>query len=239
MKKQNLAEYGLNRETLAQLQVEHPFVPLNDIIYEDLFRQIIQFRLLPKERINEAKMAKDLGISRSPVHMAVSRLIEEKMVVKEEGKAPTVAIFTLSDCLHLMRARVLLEGEAGFLATSNIDGEKLAELRALADQIEGLSTDDHAEGFEFCDYEFHNLLVSCCGNPYILEMYEKIQPRLLYFRFYLRYHFGDDLLRLSVKEAVNSHRAICNAIELRLPTLVKDELTRHIDASKDLFMKWR
>ncbi|WP_317855289.1 GntR family transcriptional regulator [Chakrabartyella piscis] len=239
MKKQKSTKKILNQETLEQLQADNPFVPLNDIIYEELFQQIIQFRLLPNEKINEAKIAKDLGISRSPVHMAVSRLMEEKLVTKEAGKAPTVAPFYLADCLHLMRARTLLESEAGFLATSNMDGEQLAQLRALATQIEGLATDEHAEGFEFCDYEFHNLIVGCCGNPYILEMYEKIQPRLLYFRFYLRYHFGDDLLRLSVKEAVNSHRAICNAIELGLPTLVKDELSRHIDASKDMFMKWR
>lgn len=234
-----LLEYTpLTRQALATILKEQPFLPLNDLVYDYLFHQIITFELKPAAKLGEAKIAKDLGISRSPVHMAVMRLVDEKLAVKDEGKGVSVANFTFSDCLHLMRARVILESEAGFFAVSNITDAQRTQLNALAVQISDLSMQSDAQGFEFCDFAFHNLLMECCANPYLLEMYRCLQPRLLYFRFYLRYHFGDAVLQASVREAVISHRAICKAIDLGLPTVVRDELERHVTASKDLFMKW-
>ncbi len=56
---------------------ENPFLHLEDIIYQALRMEIIGLRIAPGSKLNESKIAEDLGVSRTPVRNALARLVEE------------------------------------------------------------------------------------------------------------------------------------------------------------------
>ena len=57
---------------------ENPFLHLEDIIYQALRMEIIGLRIAPGSKLNESKIAEDLGVSRTPVRNALARLVEEE-----------------------------------------------------------------------------------------------------------------------------------------------------------------
>ena len=59
--------YLIDRQTLHKKIEENPFLVLEDVIYHSLRNDIIELQLTPGSKLNESKLAEDLGISRSPI----------------------------------------------------------------------------------------------------------------------------------------------------------------------------
>ncbi|MEJ8548693.1 GntR family transcriptional regulator [Brevibacillus borstelensis] len=215
-----------------------PFAVLSDLVYDFLLEMIITMKMLPGTRINEAQIAKQLEVSRSPIRTAIERLINERLVIKESGKNPFVALITPEDCLQITQARIVIESNASYLASQVIDRVNLEKLKKLALDYEKIVDNIELDGFETCDHEFHSCIVSASGNPYIIEMYNCIQSRVLRYRYYLRHRLGNHTLQKILKGSIKSHWAICYALEIGLPTVARDEVERHSDAMRDVFAKW-
>ncbi|MET3322349.1 UNVERIFIED_ORG: DNA-binding GntR family transcriptional regulator [Peribacillus simplex] len=228
----------MEKEEFYEKVKENPFVALGDLVYDFLFDNIITMKILPGSRINEVKIAKELGISRSPIRTAIERLVNEQLIVKESGKYPFVALITPDDCLQITQARVFIESNASYLAAQAIDQANLEKLKMLALNFEKIVESIELNGFETCDHEFHSCIVNASGNPYIIEMYNCIQSRVLRYRYYLRHRLGNQTLQTILKGNIKSHRAICYAMEIGLPTIVRDEVARHSDAMRDIFARW-
>ncbi|MGE7767446.1 GntR family transcriptional regulator [Peribacillus sp. NPDC096540] len=228
----------MEKEEFHEKVKENPFAALGGLVYDFLFDNIITMKILPGSRINEVKIAKELGISRSPIRTAIERLVNEQLIVKESGKYPFVALITPYDCLQITQARVFIESNASYLAAQAIDQANLEKLKMLALNFEKIVESIELNGFETCDHEFHSCIVNASGNPYIIEMYNCIQSRVLRYRYYLRHRLGNQTLQTILKGNIKSHRAICYAMEIGLPTMVRDEVARHSDAMRDIFARW-
>ena len=61
-----------------KIRSSNPFLPLSDIVYELLLRDIISFRLHPGARISENAISQELSISRSPVKTALEKLVDRR-----------------------------------------------------------------------------------------------------------------------------------------------------------------
>lgn len=57
-----------NAKDLIQQEIDrNPFLVLSKLVYQQIYREIINGNLLPQHRIVESKIAKELNVSRSPV----------------------------------------------------------------------------------------------------------------------------------------------------------------------------
>jgi len=66
-------------------------------------------------RLFEVALAEDLGISRTPVREAMSRLVEEGLLERVRGGGFTVRRFALADVIDTIELRGVLEGTAARL----------------------------------------------------------------------------------------------------------------------------
>jgi DNA-binding GntR family transcriptional regulator len=115
---------------------DHPAVvrlDLNDQVYD-----AVKARLLTREfgggaKISLQTIADELGVSRSPVHHALTRLTSEGLVMSEpRGYVVRPLTVELMDELH--EARLALELHAADLTIGTLDRARLARFRELMEE---------------------------------------------------------------------------------------------------------
>lgn len=72
----------VDKQSVACLRERNPFLSLSEMVYDILLQEIVSFRLAPGSRVNESTVAEVLGVSRSPVKSALTRLLRNSYVVR-------------------------------------------------------------------------------------------------------------------------------------------------------------
>lgn len=134
---------------------------------------IVDGQLAPGERVNEVHLARQLGVSRTPLREALVRLATEGAL----RTAPRIGFFvqalTLDEFEQIYSIRELLDPEALRLAGLP-SAERLARLRVINDEIG--RTPDAASVIELDD-AFHLELVADCPNTALLELIRQFSHR--------------------------------------------------------------
>lgn len=78
---------------------------------------ILQGELAPGQRVPEATIAQQLGISRTPVRQALPALAEEGLLVSAGRRGYAVRVFTINEIVTALDIRAALEGMAARLLT--------------------------------------------------------------------------------------------------------------------------
>ena len=94
----------------------------------------------PGERVSELPLAARLGVSRTPIRLALERLANIGLLDVNAGGGFTVRGFTPSDALDAIEIRGVLEGTAARMAAERlVDSAELEPLRRRCMEIEPLN----------------------------------------------------------------------------------------------------
>ena len=74
------------KEKLDMILDENPFTHLGDAVYSLLYKSIIRMDISDDEILSDTALAKELNISRTPVHNALLRLQDDGLIVKSSGQ---------------------------------------------------------------------------------------------------------------------------------------------------------
>src|ERR687884_94343 len=97
---------------------------------------IVDGRLAPGARLKEEELARELGISRTPIREALLILQAEGLVDAAPNRGATVRAHTAQDLDDLYQLRALLEGFAARRAAARLTAEQLEELWASCDRFD-------------------------------------------------------------------------------------------------------
>lgn len=151
---------------------------LSNQVYEILKDMIANHRFQPGTRINVEQITKELGVSRTPVWEAISRLEQESLVENIPNRGVFMSILTPQQALDLYVVREVLEGMAAKLAAVNIDTKTLEMMEAcLEEQKVVIESQDLIE-YSKLDFQFHAAVYGACGNKYLQEMLETIKNKM-------------------------------------------------------------
>jgi DNA-binding GntR family transcriptional regulator len=129
---------------------------------------IVDGRLAPGERINEVRLSEALGVSRTPLREALSRLAAEGALSATPAIGYSVRPLSVEEFEQLYDIRPLLDPEALRLAGLPAP-PRLAKLEALNHRF--AATPD-AESAISLDDEWHLELIAACPNRVLIEMIE-------------------------------------------------------------------
>src|SRR5688500_6247151 len=115
---------------------------LADLVHEQLLKGILAGAMGSGTHLNVADIAKELGVSPSPVRDALLRLAGEGLVTNNTNRRATVVRFTPADVEEIFQVREILEGAAAELAAPHVDKGGLAELRQAAEDCVAALSDD-------------------------------------------------------------------------------------------------
>lgn len=134
---------------------------------------IVDGRLPAGARINEVRLADDLGVSRTPLREALGRLVSEGAVVTIPRRGFFVEELTADELRNLYPIRALLDPEA--LRLSGIPGRSdLSKLDALNDEIRSARSAERAIDL---DDRWHLMLVAKCSNTILVDLIRQFMQR--------------------------------------------------------------
>jgi DNA-binding GntR family transcriptional regulator len=136
--------------------------------------------ILPGDRIIEADLAEQLGVSRVPVREALRALESQGILVNEPYKGIRLTPVTQERIDQLIEVRVALETTA---ATRAIrlkfnDGPHLRQLEAIVHDMEAMAERNEVFGFATADTSFHRTLCSYAGNTVLSDMWEMLARQM-------------------------------------------------------------
>lgn len=141
--------------------------------------RILDGSLPAGERINESRLAEELGASRTPLREALSRLHQEGLVVSRPHHGFFVADLSAGEARELYECLALLESSALELAGVP-KAERLAALERLNERLAAAA--DGSTGIEL-NTEWHQTLLAGCPNAALLELVESVRTKVHRYEF--------------------------------------------------------
>ena len=135
----------------------------NDAVANIIRRAILRGEILPGQRLREAELAAQLGVSRTPVREAMLLLHSEGLLDLAPSRGATVRIYELDELLLFYDLRQRLEGYAARRAATKITGIELRDLENSCTRMEALEVGDIVPHNEENIY-FHSRVLEVVGN---------------------------------------------------------------------------
>ncbi len=201
---------------------------LSEQAYEQMVSLIEAGELGPGELLEERTLAARLGVSRTPVRAALSRLVGEGLVDRMPSGLLTVTELGLEDFAQLIQFRRLLEAEAAFLAAGKIPAGELQSLIERIEQAAVTSSDDPTEHWQLDD-ELHALIASNSGNRWLGQSITTVRRMIRMCNV--------EKLPHRFSETRAEHLAILHAIKQGDADLAREHMRKHIDQVRIGFLK--
>lgn len=163
-------------KTMEKLQKKQS---LPDQAYGLLREAVIHGRLKPGERLGQAQLSSDLGVSDRTVREALARLVADGLVSREPYREFRVVGVTAQEIGEILQMRILLEGWAMELAAAKITQEELAQMRALMPQIEASTSLESVMAFQGSNRDFHWIAINACKRRHLVHMLKRLWDLML------------------------------------------------------------
>lgn len=151
---------------------------LRDTAYEKLCLAIVDGTLAPGESLHDAELCDWLGLSRTPVRDALSRLRDEGLIETAAQRYTRVAEVSARDVYELVPLLAAVYGLATELAVPRLSTADVRELRRHHDAFVVALRERHGREVYRADERFHGVLVVTCGNCEIARVIGRLSPRL-------------------------------------------------------------
>jgi len=173
----------------------------------------------PGERISELPMVARLGVSRTPIRLALDRLANEGLLEVSPTGGFVVREFTVADIFDAIEMRGVLEGTAARLSAERLaDDRELDPLRQYRDRMDAMlppTIDSFAQYLDLNE-AFHSAVVDLAKSPMLRRTLERVislpfaSPSALVFARSKLPKAGEMLII-----GQEQHRALVEAIEIR------------------------
>ena len=206
-----------------------PEQELTSTIHDSLRVAIISGRLAPNQRINQDAVARELGVSKTPVREALRWLERDGLVRLEPNRGAFVAEFTDRDLFEIYELRELLEPHAAAIACAVATRADVAELRDLRDRIAAVWSEDPMEAFEL-NREFHHRLCAPCQNNLLMHLLGQVWSQQAALRIFTHYATAGDAF---ADRTHAEHRTILEAYAARDSAGVRELVRNHISEAHE------
>ena len=153
-----------------------PRTNLNDQVYETLKARLVRRELGPGEKVSLHELAATLGVSRSPVHHALTRLVSEGLLSVKSRRGYFVTPLTESALEEGYDVRLALELQAAESAIGRVGRD---DLRRFREQHESTAEAvSHAE-WDTANAAFHEYQVDLAGNALLSRFYRELSVNLM------------------------------------------------------------
>ncbi len=203
----------------------------SEVAFDAIRRAIVAGRLAPGERLREVALAKQLGISATPVREALARLQQEGLVQVEPRRGAVVPRLGTHDILEVYELRELLEAHAARRAAERhaqpMQQALLARLQEIVERAEALVRERRPADYNHLDIEFHQTLMQMADNQRMQRIFAGVHAQVQAVR--LR------AINLPGRpgKSQEEHRRLVSAIRAGNADRAETEVRRHISSVKD------
>jgi DNA-binding GntR family transcriptional regulator len=182
---------------------------LTDQVRDHLLEGLTSGRLRLGDRINEAELARMLGISRNPIREAISGLAQRGFLVAAPRRGHFMRVFTPEDVNDVFSFRICVETFAVRQAMPQMSKSDIAELVDLVDQMIAAARAERLSELRLADMALHRRICELSGNRQTLRAHAGIDTEVQMLVAFV------DLDQETPIAAALSHEPIIEAIASR------------------------
>ena len=189
---------------------------------------IARGRLTPNERLIEEELARDYGVNRANIRMALAMLDQEGLVVREPNRGARVRAVSDSEAIEIAETRLAIEGMIARRAAERATPADRKALRAIEkDMRRAVESADYG-AFSQCNAALHREIQRIAGNETANRILATLKSHLV--RLQYRVIMLPDRPKSSLKE----HAVIVDAICARDADAAEAAMRRHLLNFRDL-----
>ena len=171
--------------------------------YKVLREKILSYKLAPGSKFNQEELAKELGVSRTPVVKALHKLETEGLVDNIPQRGFYVHQLTIKELMELFTLREALEMMIVNSVINKLSEEQLQKLENIIAPFHGTWTPQLIEDYWIADQSFHNTLLEMCQNNLVSKVNDS-------FQVFNRTYMGGLIRKPS--ESLSDHKILIKAL---------------------------
>jgi len=206
--------------------IEFRPVVLVEQVTNILMNAILDDVLKGGEQLIETKLQKQFGISRSPLREAFRELEKRGFVEIIPRKGTFVKKISHKDIEDNFPVRTALESLAARLACNNISGRELLDLDKTFEGMKEAADQKDAKLFWKCHLQYHEILISSCGNPLLIGILKMLRMQTIWHRFYFQYHEEDFDKSLAIHHGILELLQVTPINEKKVEAAIRDHLAK-------------
>lgn len=199
---------------------------------ETIRSRILTLELAPGATLDEAELAKEFSISRTPLREILQQLAGAGYVTLERNRGAIVSPMNLEVMRGFFQTAPMVYAAMARLAAENAAPNQIAALRAIQDRFRDAVRRGVPSEMVLFNHRFHELIGEISGNPYLMPSLRRllIDHTRMSHTFY-RPRFADEAGR--VQAACSHHDALIEAIERGEPACAVEITLEHWALSRD------
>jgi len=213
---------------------------LSEMAFIEIKKAIIQFKLFPGSMYPTRQLAKELGISETPVKKALSELEAKGFLKQLPRRGVVINSLTVQDVSHLYTMRDSLEKVVIREIAPKLSIKEIYQIEKIHSKggkmIQSMENTEESKNLAYqyiqIDREFHEFIARLTGNKFLVKAISDIRDLVdwMGFRALLRKE------RLS--EVQNEHDAIIIALKSSDYEEAISKMSKHITITKNHVVRW-
>ncbi len=204
---------------------------LSDHAYEILKEAIVSLKLKPGERLKVADLARELGISATPMREGLSRLEREGFVEIVPFRGAFVSEIKSRTVEEIFELRELLEAAAAKKAAVNFSSEDLQKGKAVLEEMGRAFEANDVDLYLSLAQDFHETFINKCGNRTMIGVLRSFNGHLERMR--------KTVVRdsESIPPYLEDYKRIYRSLKNRNPEEAEKALLAHLDRVKEALLR--
>lgn len=205
---------------------------LHDEVAAQLRDRIFAGELMPGSFLDEASLAAQLQISRTPLREALKVLTAEGLVRHEPRRGCFVNEVTEQDLDDIFPVLALLEGRCAFEAALNASDADLQALEALHDKLTRHARARRINEYYAVNFSIHEAIITLANNRWLEQVISDLRKIVKLARLQQLHAPG------RLDQSLAEHMSVFAALKARDPdgaeAAMRSHLTRQREALRDL-----
>jgi len=172
-------------------------------------------------RLDERRLAQDLGVSRTPVREAMAQLEREGFVRSVPRRGVYVVRKSKKEVIEMITAWAALESMAARLITQSASDDEIGELRKMFAKFENGKLHAKLDEYSEVNIEFHQSIIRMSKNSVLISLAENL---FTHMRMIRRKTIGEDD---RADRSIHDHMNIIEALERRDTERAEDLVRQH------------
>jgi DNA-binding GntR family transcriptional regulator len=205
---------------------------LHDEVATQLRERIFAGELLPGTFLDEARLAEQMRISRTPLREALKVLTAEGLVRHEPRRGCFVNQVTEQDLEEIFPVIALLEGQCARQAAMHASDADLQALEELHDKLQRYAKARRITDYYAANFAIHEAIISLANNRWLAQVIGDLRKIVKLARLQQLHAPG------RLDQSLSEHLAVFAALKARDPdgaeAAMRTHLTRQRDALREL-----
>lgn len=206
---------------------------LAELALEAIRERILSGNFEPGDWLRQEDLARQLGVSHTPVREALDRLVADGLAERVPNRGVRVSPVDDNDIAEVYCLRLLLEPIVVGLTALNMSSEDLNYLGKIVDQAEKLTSLDHMPSRRQMNREFHVNISKKCGSSTLKRLHEIVWNKFPDWMLYEGLYRDPSSLTPRLQREIEEHRALLDAIANGNVKLAKQISISHIKVMKE------